>query len=187
MLFPWRQIGRNQDLPASCSRVLLRWDSLTASDINAHTSISPGISKTLQNTNFMINPRNNRKSRHFSAKLWAALEERHPLKGCREVRGADIPNIMCVHFLLTSCNMKDSLVVSIFQLTHIPDQLGILVLMTTLHLISLFKACSCLVGSMRTTSGIWLVGKPITFWCYLHWMFVVSLCCHPETTEYRKQ
>lgn len=127
------------------------------------------------------------KSPHFSAELWAALEEIHPLKGCREVRGADIPKIMWVHFLLTWCNMKDSPVVSVFQLTHICDRLGMLVLMTTLHLISLFKACSCLVVSMRTTCGIWLVGKPITFWCYLHWMFVVSLYCHSEITEYEKR
>lgn len=135
----------------------------------------------------MIYPQNNRKSPHSSAELWAALEERHRLQGRREVWGADNPKIMWVHFLLTSCNMINSWMVSVFQLTHIYHRLGILVLTTTLHLISLFKVCSSLVGSMRTTCGIWLVGKSITFWCHLHWVFVVSLSCHPEITGKEKQ
>lgn len=106
----------------------------------------------------MINPQNNR-SPHFSAELCAALEEGHlvvgMIRGCREERGLDIPKIMCVHFLLTSCNITESPVVSVIHLTHISHRLSTLVLMTTLHLISLFKTCSCLAQRQQPTAFGW--------------------------------
>lgn len=88
--------------------------------------------------------------------------------------GTDLPKLTCVHLLRTSYNMTDSPVASASQSNQVSHRLGIPVLTQKLHLISLFKASSCWVGSMRATQGVRLVGKPTAVWCHVLWMFVVS-------------
>lgn len=88
--------------------------------------------------------------------------------------GTDLPKLTCVHLLLTSYNTTDSPVSSASQSNQVSHRLGIPVLMHKLHLISLFKASSCWVGSMRATHGVQLVGKATAVWCRLLWVLVVS-------------